>query len=141
MHRPIALIAAIFVSTTWLFLIYSALDPNEVDNEIQTLRRVLGSPPSAVEIKFPVYEHTELVHQMPIPLAETEKNISLYLHMLHDELSKLQSSKAIPVDIWEKYFEITKNMVMKWDDDNRHRLPMARQDKSIFVSLGTYRGI
>ena len=30
-------------------------------------------------------------------------------------------------------------MVMKWDDENKHRLKNPRNDESIFVSLGTYR--
>jgi len=76
----------------------------------------------------------------PPPLEEIERNITVYLSSLHAAFAKLQGSKAVPVDIWEAYLSVTKNTVMKWDDENRHRFPQPRQDNSIFVSLGTYRG-
>lgn len=76
----------------------------------------------------------------PPPLAEIERNLTLYLHSLHDAFEKLQGAKAVPVDIWEAYINITKSTVMAWDDENRNRFPLPRKDNSIFVSLGTYRG-
>ncbi|CAM9422991.1 unnamed protein product, partial [Ectocarpus fasciculatus] len=75
----------------------------------------------------------------PPPLAEIERNITLYLNTLHSTFENLQGTKAIPVDIWEAYLDVTKKTVMKWDDENRHRFPKTRSDNSIFVSLGTYR--
>ncbi len=118
------------------FLIISPLiGATGADTSSNLLRR--RSP----DIIAPVRYSTDDGLLEPPPLEEIERNMTLYLHTLHSELSKLQGPKAIPIDIWEKYFEVTKNLMIKWDDQNRNRFPKPRKDKSIFVSLGTYRGI
>jgi Glycosyltransferase (GlcNAc) len=94
---------------------------------------------AATPIKTPKrYEVLEKFDDPP-PLAEIERNLTLYLHTLHDRLGALAGPKVDAPIVWETYLEITKNMVMKWDDENRHRFPTPRKDGSIFVSLGTYR--
>ena len=85
------------------------------------------------------YQVEETIIEPP-SLAEIERNLTVYLRTLHAAFSKLQGVKAIPIDIWETYVDVTKNTVMKWDDENKHRFPKPRKDESIFVSLGTYRG-
>eukprot|EP01035_Chromulina_nebulosa_P019743 gene19743-25675_t len=61
-----------------------------------------------------------------------------YLLVLHER--DYHAGKSVDaLKIWETYLDVTKHTVMKWDDENRHRLPKARDDGSIFVSLGSYR--
>ena len=74
-----------------------------------------------------------------IPIEEVRKNLTLYLHTLHTRLGALAGPHADAVEVWETYLDVTRNMVMKWDDENKHRFPKPRDDGSIFVSLGTYR--
>ena len=73
------------------------------------------------------------------PLDEVRKNLTIYLHTLHKNLGDMAGKHVDPMDVWEKYLETTKNLLMKWDEENKHRFPKARRDNSIFVSLGTYR--
>ena len=113
---------------------FLGLCPVSAESSSSLLRR---RPP---EITPPTRYSTDKNLLEPPPIDEIERNMTLYLHTLHTELSKLQGPKAIPIDIWEKYFEVTKNLMIKWDDQNRNRFPNPRKDKSIFVSLGTYRG-
>jgi [Skp1-protein]-hydroxyproline N-acetylglucosaminyltransferase len=47
-----------------------------------------------------------------------------------------------PVDgpqIWNAYFELAKETLIKWDDENLLRHHPIRSDGSIFVSIGSYR--
>ncbi len=76
----------------------------------------------------------------PPSLAEIEHNLTLYLKTLHSALGEHQGAKASPVAIWETYFDVTTRLPMQWDGQNRDRHPHPREDGSIFVSLGTYRG-
>ena len=75
----------------------------------------------------------------PAPLAEVEKNMTLYLTTLHKRLSDLAGPTITALKTWDTFMEVTKDMPMKWDEENRNRFPQQRQDNSIFVSLGTYR--
>lgn len=77
----------------------------------------------------------------PPSLAEVEQNITRYLKTLHTALAEHQGFRANPVAIWETYFNVTSELPMRWDSENRLRVPRPRQDGSIFVSLGTYRGM
>ena len=82
-------------------------------------------------------DHEELVP--PAPLAEIEKNLTFYLHTLHSRLKALSGPHVDAVDVWEEYLDTTKSLLMVWDEQNKHRFPRARDDRTIFVSLGTYR--
>jgi Glycosyltransferase (GlcNAc) len=75
----------------------------------------------------------------PAPLAEIERNLTFYLHTLHTRLKALAGPHVDAVDVWEEYLDTTKSLLMVWDEQNKHRFPRARNDRSIFVSLGTYR--
>ena len=75
----------------------------------------------------------------PAPLSEIERNLTFYLHTLHSRLKALSGPNVDAVDVWEEYLDTTKSLLMVWDEQNKHRFPRARDDKSIFVSLGTYR--
>ena len=72
-------------------------------------------------------------------LPEIEKNITLYLHSLHKRLGDLAGRNVKAIDVWEAYLDVTKSMPIKWDDENKHRLPKQKNDNSIYVALGTYR--
>ena len=74
-----------------------------------------------------------------IPIDEIRTTLTLYLHTLHERLGALAGPRADAVQVWETYLDVTRNMVMKWDDENKHRFPKPKSDGSIFVSLGTYR--
>ena len=78
-------------------------------------------------------------HVEPPPLDEYRANLTRYLHTLHANLAALAGPHVDPVDVWDTYLQTTKSLLMKWDDDNMYRFPRARKDKSVFVSLGTYR--
>ena len=73
------------------------------------------------------------------PLAEVERNLTLYLNTLHSKLGSLAGPKVTAVDVWETFLEVTRSMVMKWDDENRNNFEIPRKDESIYVALGTYR--
>jgi uncharacterized Fe-S cluster protein YjdI len=75
----------------------------------------------------------------PPPMAEIEKNMTLYLTTLHKRLSDLAGPTVTAMKAWDTFLEVTKEMPMKWDEENKVRFPQPRQDGSIFVSLGTYR--
>ena len=125
----------------WLYLLFSAgwpLAPAAVQSSRGLQARAGGAVDGGLEHPRRFRASAPLAE--PPPLAEIERNISLYLNALHSTFQNLQGTKAVPVDIWEAYLNVTKNTVMKWDDENRHRFPKPRSDNSIFVSLGTYRG-
>ena len=132
-------------SVVWLILLYCAwlspgragVDPGSAEFGAIGLR-AQGQTAAALESPRRFRAADGLVR--PAPLEEIARNITVYLSSLHAAFSQLQGSKAVPVDIWEAYLSVTKNTVMKWDDENRHRFPQPRRDSSIFVSLGTYRG-
>lgn len=75
----------------------------------------------------------------PAPLEEIRANMTLYLHTLHSKLASMAGPTVDAESVWEAYLQITKSMPMAWDDQNKHRIPVAKNDGSIFVSLGTYR--
>jgi [Skp1-protein]-hydroxyproline N-acetylglucosaminyltransferase len=75
----------------------------------------------------------------PPPLSEIAANMSLYIHTLHEKFKVLAGPTVTAEAVWDAFTETTKEMPMKWDDENRHRFPRPRKDGSIYVSLGTYR--
>lgn len=75
----------------------------------------------------------------PPTLDEIRRNMTQYLSTLHTRLSALAGPSVDAAQVWDEYLDTTKSLTMKWDMENRHRFPKVRDDKSIFVSLGTYR--
>jgi hypothetical protein len=84
------------------------------------------------------YELDEITIPPP-PLSEIERNMTLYLTTLHQRLGAVAGPTATGLQAWETFLEVTKAMPMVWDEQNKYRYPKARDDNSIFVSLGTYR--
>lgn len=129
----------------WCYMIFVAWlsparrsGPGGIEAGARGLRRDTRSPASMEKLPVRFRSVDSLVD--PPPLAEIERNVTLYLNTLHAAFQNLQGTKAVPVDIWETYLDVTRSTMMKWDDQNRHRFPKPRRDNSIFVSLGTYRG-
>ncbi len=75
----------------------------------------------------------------PAPMAEIERNMTLYLTTLHRRLTALAGPTVDALEVWETFLEVTRDMPMTWDEQNAYRFPKPRSDGSIFVSLGTYR--
>ena len=75
----------------------------------------------------------------PAPFDEIKTNMTLYLSTLHQKFSAMAGPTVTGINVWETFLEVTKNMFMVWDEQNKHRFPLPRSDNSIFVSLGTYR--
>ena len=143
--RTIPVILILVVSALWLYLLYSVWrGPLEQSGTMaqgfDSLRSGSARARSMDTIHYPQRFRATSGYDEPPPLSEIEHNLTLYLSTLHSTFKNLQGSKAVAIDIWEAYLNVTKNTVMKWDDENRHRFPKPRQDNSIYVSLGTYRG-
>ena len=81
------------------------------------------------------YKYLENVFPPP-PISEIEKNMTLYLHTIHKRLGDLAGVSVTAEVVWDTYLDITKSMVMKWDDENKYRLPKQKSDDSIYVALG-----
>ena len=84
------------------------------------------------------YKSVETLVEPP-SLDEIKRNMTHYLHEIHSRLGALAGPHVDAMRVWDEYLDTTKSLLMKWDDQNRHRFPKPRSDKSIFVSLGTYR--
>lgn len=75
----------------------------------------------------------------PPSLDEVRANMTHYLHTLHQTLGDLAGPSVSALEVWDTYLDTTKSLLMKWDEQNKHRFPKPREDNSIYVSLGTYR--
>ena len=67
----------------------------------------------------------------PAPMSEVERNMSLYLHTLHSRLSAIAGPTVTALKAWDTFMDVTKEMPMKWDQENRDR----------FVITSIYRSI
>lgn len=108
------------------YLNYCSSEENEIEDLVQEPRRY----------------HVSSEWIEPPPLSEIEKNLTYYLHTLHSRLAALAGPTVTAPIVWETYLDVTVNTVMKWDEENRRRLPVRPReprDGTIFVSLGTYR--
>jgi hypothetical protein len=91
------------------------------------------------QISVPVVNNPPDIFTEPPSIPEIEKNLTYYLHTLHSKLSEVSGPTATGQKAWDAFFEVTKDTLVRWDDENKHRFPKPRKDNSIFVSLGTYR--
>lgn len=91
------------------------------------------------DIHLPPRYQTSIDSSNPPTLKEIETNVTYYLRTLHSRLNQIAGPQVDPVVAWETFLEVTKNTVMKWDDENKNRHFKPRNDDSIFVALGTYR--
>jgi hypothetical protein len=148
MSRILPVLLTAVVSALWLYLLFSVWlgqGQGQGGGIARPTERQPGQPAparlrSAAGMEVPPRFRASTGYAEPPPLAEIERNLTLYLSTLHSTFQNLMGPKAVAVDIWEAYLNVTKSTVMKWDDENRHRFPQPREDGSIYVSLGTYRG-
>jgi Glycosyltransferase (GlcNAc) len=110
-------------------------DISDATQELTSETSVVSQIVEAEEAKVAVKE----VKVEPFSLEEVRKNMTLYLHTLHSRLASMAGPMVTAYGVWDAYLDVTTNMPIKWDDQNKHRIPPQRTDKSIFVSLGTYR--
>lgn len=108
-----------------------------------SLSAVIGeglSPPklSALPYAEPANNY-HMNYDPPASLDVIKSNISAYLMTLHARLGEISGPKATGVRIWETFLDVTSKTLIEWDEQNKNRFPMPRNDDSIFVSIGTYR--
>jgi Glycosyltransferase (GlcNAc) len=128
------------------------LEANEAKSSVPSVRVNLrsqgGDKDQAVEgkvggstdsVNLPRRYNIDAINEEPVSLEEVRKNMTNYLHTLHERLASMAGPTVRAEAVWDAYLDVTTNMVMKWDDENRHRIPPQKNDNSIFVSLGTYR--
>lgn len=119
---------------TWSLLLYSTTGDLSVENVTfisAGIKSTFTHPQTS--------EFREKSQQNYVSVEEIRNNITQYLHLIHKNLGALSGSQVEAFDVWDAFFEVTKNTLIAWDDYNRKRYPSPRQDGSIFVSLGTYR--
>ena len=154
-------VLSLVLFVTWIGLIISVLLPNET-----IIKNVNTAPISSIssissisaplensnifqsnkilslkqdDVKLPSRIKKSASYGSFPPLAESERNLTLYLNTLHSRLGSLAGPKVTAEDIWETFLDVTRSMVMKWDDENRNNFETPRKDESIYVALGTYR--
>jgi hypothetical protein len=112
---------------------------SDLKSEQKTVSKSFTPQASAQTLMLP--KHYEIDDQVAPPpdLDEVKRNLTLYLHTLHNRLAALAGPTVSPESAWDAFLDVTKAMPMKWDKYNELRFPKTRDDKSIFVSLGTYR--
>ena len=75
-----------------------------------------------------------------LPTEERIKtNLTFFLLQLNNNFNKYKNQIIEGPEIWKEYFELTKETLIKWDDENKYNLYPIRHDQSIFISIGTYR--
>lgn len=135
------------IAITWGFLLFSTLHSSLISSSSSTPSS--SSSSSSYISSHPLHlRHSQSntpvfslsTHSSPPSLDEVRRNLTFYLTQLHKRFGSHISSGQVegPV-IWKEYFEITKDTLIKWDDDNQLRHYPKRNDRSIFVSVGTYR--
>lgn len=143
---------ALVFCALWCYLLYntffiSPLDRNTV--HVSEVEDNEETPPlAAVHRQASTFSLRDIPFKQPVtsvasadmpPLAEIEANLTTYLHTLHSRLGAIAGPKVQAVNVWETFLDVTSNTLMRWEEQNKHRQPKQRKDKSIFVSLGTYR--
>lgn len=71
----------------------------------------------------------------PAPMAEVERNMSLYLHTLHSRLSAIAGPTVTALKAWDTFMDVTKEMPMKWDQENRDRFVLRSACSSLSKEL------
>ena len=121
---------------------------NSVAEETAEIETVSRTRPVVYAVKpLPIQQQTlpatiqpsSIDLNTPPSLVEVERNMTIYLQTLHSRLAEISGPKVTGERAWETFLDVTKNLPMKWDDENKHRQFTPREDGSIFVALGTYR--
>ena len=75
--------------------------------------------------------------QPPMKLEEIVSYLGEWIHGLHEALRHVRKS-TYPM-IWQAYHDYAVKTLYVWDRDYLKRMPVRRDDGSIFLSLATYR--
>ncbi len=73
----------------------------------------------------------------PMELSEIIEYLNNWIHLLHETMAEKKNSEH--EEIWEAYHDLTVKTLYPWDRDYIKRMPLRRDDGSIFLSLATYR--
>jgi len=78
-----------------------------------------------------------IVEKPPMKLEEIINYLDQWIHGLHDTLGEVKT--ATYEGIWQAYHDYTVKTLYVWDREYLSRMPVRRDDGSIFLSLATYR--
>ncbi len=73
----------------------------------------------------------------PMELTEIKEYLENWLHTLHETLGT--AKRATFEGIWQAFHDLTVQTLYPWDREYLRRMPLRRDDGSIFLSLATYR--
>jgi Glycosyltransferase (GlcNAc) len=76
-------------------------------------------------------------YKPPMNLDEIVDYLSNWIHTLHEALAVVKHETYF--GIWNAYHDLTVKTLYLWDRDYLERMPLRRDDGSIFLSLATYR--
>jgi len=78
-----------------------------------------------------------IIDKPPMKLEEIINYLDEWIHGLHDTLG--EAKKATYEGIWQAYHDYTVKSLYVWDREYLSRMPVRRDDDSIFLSLASYR--
>jgi hypothetical protein len=78
-----------------------------------------------------------LSYKPPMEVHEVIKYLDNWIHQLHETLSHFKD--ATFEGIWTAYHDLTVKTLYPWDREYLSRMPIRRDDGSIFLSIATYR--
>jgi hypothetical protein len=73
----------------------------------------------------------------PMELDEIVNYLQDWIHTLHESLVEAKHESYF--GIWQAYHDLTVKTLYLWDRDYLDRMPVRRDDGSIFLSIATYR--
>ena len=163
MQKVLLIVMLLWISISlflvlWTFLLYSIItSPDQIPLHVANHHAPVDSasaisPPattnsgsvgvdvkslhSHMRLKSPARRATTETLLEPPSLDEIRANLTIYLHTLHANLKALAGPHVDAIDVWDEYLRTTKELVMTWDDQNRHRFPKPRSGKhSLLISL------
>lgn len=78
-----------------------------------------------------------IIDKLPMKLEEIINYLDEWIHGLHDTLGEAKT--ATYEGIWQAYHDYTVKTLYVWDREYLSRMPVRRDDDSIFLSLASYR--
>jgi Glycosyltransferase (GlcNAc) len=85
----------------------------------------------------PQQQHAVTPDKPPMELDEIIDYLTNWIHTLHDALGEAKHANF--EQIWQAYHDLTVKTLYPWDREYLSRMPVRRNDGSIFLSLATYR--
>jgi Glycosyltransferase (GlcNAc) len=75
----------------------------------------------------------------PLTISEITDYLSQWISQLHQHLQQSDFKKGKEQAIWTAFHNLTINTLYPWDQQYLQRMPLRRQDGSIFLSVASYR--